>query len=132
MRISLSLAGLNGALAMVALSFAAHSAEKVVPPEQIELIRRGAEIHLWHALALLGLAALASKLAGNRWLTVGTVAFQTGIILFSGSLYWLGLMGPDTLDPFALATPLGGLALIAGWASLAGAGLTGAARQWKP
>ena len=132
MRISLSLAGLNGAVAMVALSFAAHSAEKIVPTEQIELIKRGAEIHLWHALALLGLAALAGKVAGNRWLTAGAIAFQAGIILFSGSLYWLGLMGPESLGVFGLATPLGGLALIAGWLSLAGAGLSGAVRRGSP
>jgi uncharacterized membrane protein YgdD (TMEM256/DUF423 family) len=129
MRISLIVAGLNGAAAMVILSFAAHSAERIVPPEQIELMKRGAELHLWHALALLGVAALSVRCAGNRWFSLATIAFQAGIILFSGSLYWLGLMGPDTLGPFGLATPLGGLALIAGWLSLVGAGLTGWARR---
>ena len=124
MWISLFLAGLNGAVAMVVLSFAAHSAERILPPEQIALIRRGAELHLWHALALLGVAALSARCAGTRWFAVATIAFQVGIVLFSGSLYWLGLMGPNTLGPFGLATPLGGLALIVGWASLAGAGLS--------
>ena len=36
-----------------------------------------------------------------------------GVVLFSGSLYWLALGGPSWLGP---VTPLGGLCLIAAWA----------------
>jgi uncharacterized membrane protein YgdD (TMEM256/DUF423 family) len=41
--------------------------------------------------------------------------FTAGIVLFSGSLYALALTGVTILGAI---TPLGGLALLAGWASL--------------
>ncbi len=64
--------------------------------------------HLLHAVALLAIAlsAQASALRAAGWL------FAAGIALFSGSLYALALGGPRWLGP---VTPLGGLALIAGW-----------------
>ncbi|MCX6950159.1 MAG: DUF423 domain-containing protein, partial [Opitutae bacterium] len=39
-----------------------------------------------------------------------------GVMLFSGSLYWLALGGPKFLGPI---TPLGGLALLSGWLIIA-------------
>ncbi len=71
--------------------------------------------HLFHAVALVGLAA---------WLRAGTTGSPTGgpvwaarlwcvgTLLFSGSLYWLALGGPRWLGP---VTPFGGVALMAGW-----------------
>ena len=47
---------------------------------------------------------------------------QLGILLFCGTLYWLGLNGSGSLGPLHWLTPLGGLALMAGWALLAAAG----------
>ena len=38
-----------------------------------------------------------------------------GVVLFSGSLYWLALGGPRWLGP---VTPLGGIALMLGWGLL--------------
>jgi uncharacterized membrane protein YgdD (TMEM256/DUF423 family) len=35
-----------------------------------------------------------------------------GVVLFSGSLYWLAVGGPRWLGP---VTPLGGVAFMAGW-----------------
>jgi uncharacterized membrane protein YgdD (TMEM256/DUF423 family) len=43
-------------------------------------------------------------------------SFATGIVLFSGSLYALALSGVTTLGAI---TPLGGVAFIVGWISLA-------------
>lgn len=66
--------------------------------------------HLMHALALFVLCAspsLKSKWAFRLW--------SIGILLFSGSLYALALTQWRVLGPL---TPLGGLAFIAGWASL--------------
>jgi uncharacterized membrane protein YgdD (TMEM256/DUF423 family) len=45
-----------------------------------------------------------------------TVLWTAGVVLFSGSLYWLALGGPRFLGPI---TPLGGVAFLAGWALLA-------------
>jgi uncharacterized membrane protein YgdD (TMEM256/DUF423 family) len=46
--------------------------------------------------------------------------FLAGILLFSGSLYLLALSG---WAAWGMITPLGGLCLIAGWITLAMAGL---------
>ena len=66
---------------------------------------------MWHSLAVLPLAL--SRLAWARlpaWMMAG------GAIVFSGTLYAMALGAPRWLGA---VTPLGGLAMIAGWALLA-------------
>jgi uncharacterized membrane protein YgdD (TMEM256/DUF423 family) len=73
-----------------------------------------ARYHLFHAVALLGAAAwarTAGPAAAERIRWVGWL-WTVGIVLFSGSLYGLALGGPRWLGP---VTPLGGVALMAGW-----------------
>jgi uncharacterized membrane protein YgdD (TMEM256/DUF423 family) len=67
--------------------------------------------HLIHALALW---VLAGRTSGRT--PVAGWCFLAGIALFSGSLYVLSLMRLPALGPI---TPLGGVALIAGWVWLA-------------
>jgi len=62
--------------------------------------------HLVHVVALVALP-------GGPW--VGR-CWMAGVVLFSGSLYWLALGGPKILGP---VTPLGGVAFLLGWALLA-------------
>ena len=66
--------------------------------------------HLLHAVAAWSLF-LASPTTQRRLATAAT-AWLIGIILFSGSLYFLALGGPRWLGP---VTPLGGLAFLGGW-----------------
>jgi uncharacterized membrane protein YgdD (TMEM256/DUF423 family) len=71
--------------------------------------------HLFHSVALLGIAALiraSPSGSGNAQLTWAARCWCIGMILFSGSLYWLALGGPRWLGP---VTPIGGVALMAGW-----------------
>ena len=67
--------------------------------------------HFIHALGLLAIGVLLRSLDGGllRWSATLVLA---GIILFSGSLYWLTFGAPRFVG---IITPLGGLALIAGW-----------------
>ena len=77
------------------------------------MFETAARYQMYHALAIVLCAALASSLAGARlagWL------MQAGIVLFSGSLYALALTDVKVLGAI---TPLGGLAFIAGWVWLA-------------
>lgn len=76
----------------------------------------GARYHVYHAIALLALAGVMatwdqSRIRLLRW---ATWCWSVGIILFSGSLYWLALLGPRP-RLIVFATPAGGLALLAGW-----------------
>jgi uncharacterized membrane protein YgdD (TMEM256/DUF423 family) len=65
-----------------------------------------------HSLALLLTSSLVpeNKLAANL--------FTAGMTMFSGSIYLL-VLSPGTFRFMGPVTPLGGLCLIGGWASLA-------------
>jgi len=71
------------------------------------------------AIALFGRDGVAGTLRA------AATAFLIGIILFSGSLYLLALAG---WRGFALITPLGGTALLIGWALLLWHGIAGRLR----
>lgn len=74
--------------------------------------------HLAHALALLavGIWLRISNGVGPAGAIWAARAWTVGILLFSGSLYLLALGGPRWLGPI---TPLGGVALMVGWAGIA-------------
>jgi uncharacterized membrane protein YgdD (TMEM256/DUF423 family) len=104
-------AGIVGALGVALGAFGAHGLEaRVTDPHLIEVWNTGARYHLVHAVALLGVAAHPRKPALAGWL------FVAGIILFSGSLYLLGVTG---ITKLGMITPLGGLCMVAGWLALA-------------
>lgn len=69
----------------------------------------------WQTAVLYQLIHAVALLAFPGWPWVGR-CWAAGVILFSGSLYWLALGGPKLLGPI---TPLGGIALLLGWALLA-------------
>jgi uncharacterized membrane protein YgdD (TMEM256/DUF423 family) len=73
----------------------------------------------YHTLALLALAAWMYQ---NPIPLAGTIAkcFMAGIVLFSGSLYFLALrplmgIAPDQLKLVGVLTPVGGLCFVGGW-----------------
>ena len=118
MKLWLTMAGLSGFLAVALGAFAAHGLGHKVPAEQLAAFETGARYHMYHALALLAVAWLASVVPGSLVSTAGW-AFIAGILLFSGSLYVLGVTGSRAL---VIVTPLGGVAFLIGWVCLAAAG----------
>ena len=87
-------------------------------PDRLVLATIGGRYGLAHAVALLVVAALAANASlgsGRRWLMVSGWCFTAGLVLFCGSLYLLALGAPQIL---AWATPVGGIAFIAGWLAL--------------
>ena len=70
---------------------------------------------MYHVAALLA-AAWGWARWQHRLLAVAGGLFVAGIVVFSGSLYLLALTGTRALGA---VTPLGGLAFLAGWPSLA-------------
>jgi uncharacterized membrane protein YgdD (TMEM256/DUF423 family) len=104
------LAALSGLVSVAAGAFAAHG---VSDPSAREWLRTGANYEAIHALATLACAALfrgESPRAGAP-----PALFLAGSVLFCGSLYAMALGAPHWLG---VATPLGGLMFLAGWASL--------------
>jgi uncharacterized membrane protein YgdD (TMEM256/DUF423 family) len=82
-------------------------------PEQLSSWETAVQYQLLHALALLALALYGS--AANREIGLTAGLWTAGILLFSGSIYFLVLEGPRWFGP---VTPLGGMCLILGWLSL--------------
>lgn len=82
-----------------------------------------ARYHIFHAVALLGLAAWARASAADSSRLLGWIArcWTVGVVFFSASIYWLALGGPRWLGP---VTPVGGVALMAGWLLLIFAAFT--------
>ncbi|MFU8848252.1 MAG: DUF423 domain-containing protein [Opitutales bacterium] len=109
-RLSGILGCLAGLSAVVLGALGAHALkEPLATAGTAEAWQTAVDYHMWHALALLLCATLASH---SRKVRAAVTCFTIGIVLFSGSLYWLALEGPRWLGPI---TPLGGLCLIAGW-----------------
>ena len=113
-RIWLAVAGLGGLASVIAGAAAAHLA---VDPKAVEFLRTGAIYGLVHAAALIAVLALAQGREPRRGAAaVAGWSFSAGIVLFSFSLFALaGLRAPW----LAWATPVGGVAFMLGWASLA-------------
>ncbi len=106
----LVLAALSGLISVVAGAYAAHGAAVSGPREWI---RTGAHFELTHALAVFACVFVATL--GARRALGAAVLFLAGTLLFSGSLYALALGGPKFVG---MATPAGGVLLIAGWVVL--------------
>jgi uncharacterized membrane protein YgdD (TMEM256/DUF423 family) len=92
-------------------AFGAHGLAAALGPERIGWWRTGAQYQLAHGLALVALSAAPVARPGLPAILLGG-----GAALFSVSLYLMAVT--DALWLGALA-PVGGLAMIAGWALLA-------------
>jgi uncharacterized membrane protein YgdD (TMEM256/DUF423 family) len=127
MRSYLYLAGLAGATGVIAGAFGAHALkETLVTKETLSIWNTATLYHLVHAPALLAASLYAlEKPKSASWFHKASACWAIGIVLFSGSLYWLSLGGPRWLGPI---TPLGGISFILGWLCMFGAGNESARR----
>jgi uncharacterized membrane protein YgdD (TMEM256/DUF423 family) len=116
-RIWLTLAALNGLIAVAAGAFGAHGVSDL---KAKDWLRTGAEYELAHALAVFACVFVWRMGAGAAG--IAAWLFLIGAALFSWSLYLMALTGQRWM---VLATPLGGLFLLAGWATLAWAAFAG-------
>ncbi|WP_295405727.1 DUF423 domain-containing protein [uncultured Thiocystis sp.] len=112
----LTLGAVGGLLTVVLGAFGAHGLKGRVAPDLLANWGTGADYLGLHALAILvcGLFLIQRPAAGL--VHAAAWAFLIGATLFSGSLLLMTLSGARWLGAI---TPLGGLALILGWALLA-------------
>jgi uncharacterized membrane protein YgdD (TMEM256/DUF423 family) len=120
----LALSALNGFLAVALGAFGAHGLARRLATladgaQRLDWWRTAANYHLAHALAL-GIVAVLAQRSAALALSVAGVSFVVGMALFSGSLYAMVLTGVRGLGA---VTPLGGLALLVGWAAIGWAAL---------
>jgi len=97
-------------------AFGAHGLKDILTAEMLAVYKTGVDYQMWHA-AGLGIIAVFRQQAPHstllRW--AGWLMFA-GIILFSGSLYLLAILNIKWLG---MITPIGGVAFLAAWISLA-------------
>lgn len=114
-RIFFVIGSVSGLIGVGLGAFAAHALKARMDASLLATFEVGVRYQMYHALALLAVAW-----ACTRWpsavVTASGWLFILGTVLFSGSLYLLSLTGARWLGA---VTPLGGAALLAGWACLA-------------
>ena len=119
-RLLLFLGAVFGLLAVAAGAFGAHGLKNRLSPDMLEVFKTGALYQMFHALALLAAAWVASHPTTGRLGATAGWFFIAGIIIFSGSLYLLALTGARW---WGAITPIGGVAFMIGWGLLAAAAL---------
>lgn len=110
----LTLGAASGFLTVAFGAFGAHGLKGRVGTDLLAVFHTGVDYQGLHALALLacGLWALQRPARG---VSVAAWAFLLGSLVFSGSLYLMTFTGARWLGAI---TPIGGTALLVGWASL--------------
>ena len=113
-----ALAACGAVLALLGVAlgaFGAHALRTRLEPRDLEIFETAVRYQMYHALALFAVAWAASRWPSGATTAAGWL-FVIGTGVFSGSLYVLVLSG---LRWLGAVTPLGGLAMICGWACLA-------------
>jgi uncharacterized membrane protein YgdD (TMEM256/DUF423 family) len=116
-RLFIAIAAILAGLAVALGAFASHGLKEKLSERSLEIFETGARYQMYHALALLAVGILLSRLdLTSQLLPVAGFAFLAGVALFSGSLYALSLTGIKWLGAIA---PLGGAAFLVGWGCVA-------------
>ncbi len=109
-RVLLGLAAIVGFASVAAGAFGAHGATGAAK----DWLRTAGEYGLIHALAVFASVLLVRE--GARAAGIAAWLFLAGAVIFSSSLDAMALSGQLWLGA---VTPIGGLLLLAGWATLA-------------
>ncbi|OQO00413.1 hypothetical protein B0A48_13762 [Cryoendolithus antarcticus] len=106
---------LYGATSVAAGAFGAHGLRaRGIPDAKIASWSTAAQYQLVHSAALLAVEAASP----GKNLLYAKSFLLAGMTLFSGSIYLL-VLDPQRFKFLGPVTPIGGLALIAGWGALA-------------
>ena len=120
-RILFGIGAMLGFLGVAAGAFGAHAIRARVSPERLDTWKTAADYQLWHALATIAAAVIATRRESGAAAAAGW-CFIAGVVVFSGSLYGLALTDRRTLGAI---TPVGGVLFLAGWALLVIAAVRG-------
>lgn len=103
-------AGLLGLTGVGLGAFGAHALKDLLLAKQMTSAWETAVLYqLVHSVAIYATAFSPAPAIRAAW------SWTLGILLFSGSLFAMALGGPSWLGPI---TPLGGVALLVGWAQV--------------
>lgn len=115
--------GILGALAVTLGAMGAHFLKEKMKlaPDLLAGFETGVRYHMFHTIVMLALVVWKTS-QKSKWLDWAYACFFWGIVLFSGSLYFLctrSLYNAEWLKVMGPVTPIGGLVLIAGWIMIA-------------
>ncbi|MEO6328986.1 MAG: DUF423 domain-containing protein [Ginsengibacter sp.] len=116
-------AAILGALSVGLGAFGAHTLKQFLEENTIKVFETAVRYQFYHVFALL-ITGILYKDFPNKMLKWAGIFFIAGIILFSGSLYFLTGIKGSGLEGYnwvGAITPVGGLFFIAGWIGLFGA-----------
>ena len=116
----LKLAAIFGALAVIAGAMFTHSLKNNIPLRAAEIYETAVRYQFYHVFALLATGILGEKFQGP-WLNRAGYCFIAGILLFSGSLFFISALitkGISVPLILGILTPTGGLGFILGWVFL--------------
>ncbi|HZF65537.1 MAG TPA: DUF423 domain-containing protein [Chitinophagaceae bacterium] len=116
-KLHLILGSILAGLGVVLGAFGAHGLKQLVPTETVSSYQTGVQYQMYHAFALMIVGILCDRL-NNNLLNWAGLFFVLGIVLFSGSLYFLAslkAMNKVGISGIGLITPIGGLMFIVGW-----------------
>lgn len=111
------------ALAIIIGAFGAHGLKGLVATgqltgDQLNSFEVGVRYQVYHSLALV-VMGFGLWPADRRWWKWSASLFTVGIVLFSGSIYFLALRDVfglgDGIRILGAVTPIGGICFITGW-----------------
>lgn len=121
----ISIAAFLGALTVALGAFGAHALKAVLSPAALITYETAVRYQMYHVVALLITGILMNKAASpkqQKLLTRAGLFFIDGIVLFSGSLYFIvakPFLGIQGLPWVGVITPMGGLLWMVAWVLLA-------------
>ena len=114
-RLFFAIGSLSAFVGVALGAFAAHALKSRLNAELLATFEVGVRYQMYHAFALLAVGWACTRWPGAVLNTSGWL-FVAGTLIFSGSLYALSLSEMRWLGAI---TPVGGIALLAGWLCLA-------------
>lgn len=124
-RLSLLSGSLFAALSVIIGAFGAHGLQAYLQTNEITTVQlnsyeTGVRYQMYHAFALLLTGILTKVFGESKWMKTAMWLFITGILFFSGSIYFLSTRGITGIQAGFLGpiTPLGGMLFVAGWLCL--------------
>ena len=111
-----------GFVGVAAGAFGAHALTSRLAPGDLAIFETAVRYQMYHALALVAAGWVAGRWPGPAAHAAGWLFF-VGTLVFSGTLYLLVLTGARWLGA---VTPIGGVAMLAGWLTLGWAVARGA------